>query len=665
MNKFIYILAIILALTTNCANKKKKALLFPFFAILDEQSVSPPATSAGSETSTYQVPPAPSTLTNSNSETYQVQPEQSNNYLVVPASSSATTETSNVKETSSENSSISSTTDSSTAATDSSTSTTGVDESKPEKELSEPSKAELPNLSQQNLSAHVEVATKQDSFKFQTTKSYNLNTKVVDSSQTLIAGALVSIYELEPQTGETKLIFQQVTSSEGKIQGSILVNQATEKVEATVTIGNQTSQGVPIPLLVAVQQSDGSTVNLPISNIAQIDVPVKISIPSQIADRDNDGVPDANDFYPDDPTKATKLRFPSEGFFTVSYEDLFPSAGDADLNDYVVQVSNEEDLDAQGRVVEIRGEYQHVARGAGYRHSLFLKLPSEYKICLNDKDKGHGNNSTGVDLDNPGKSTGINRNALENRKASFETKCSREDKVSLDVSFESVIYDAAGNDTRTGKVRYNPSLEEIQDGFDILGDSGKTISSSNVDPTKPYKPGHRAVVTIKFNKPVPKVQLGSAPYDLFIRILSKKIDSRYPASAPRAMNVAQQFYEVHFPNFYFDSNGKDIYMDSKGFPWAILVPKVWAWPLEGGIYDIRGSKSAYPKFKLWMESNGQLEKDWYNYPEAKYVYPLPESSSLTAFLGKLNSLNFLLGFAIASLAVLALLLRRRKSVSAN
>lgn len=426
------------------------------------------------------------------------------------------------------------------------------------------------SLADQNLTASVEVSTEPTPFKFETIRSYAVNTLVVDINDTLIPNALIGFYEVDPQTGETRLVYQQLTNSEGRIQGTILVRQATEQVEATVSIGNETSLPIPIPLYVIVTRPDGTVVNTPITSITKIIVPISIAPAQQIADRDGDGVPDSLDFYPDDPKKATKLRFPTDGIYTVAYEDLFPSPGDADLNDYVVQMFNEEDLDAKGNIVEIRGYYKHVARGAGYRHTLNLKLPQNASL-----------------------------------------------------SFESIIYDSNGNNTNTGKARYTPSAGELSDGIEILGNSSYTIPSPNVDPAVAFQPGHKAIVTIRFEVPISRAALGNSPYDLFVRVLTKPIDSGYPTSAPKATNPALKYYEIHFPNFYFDSQGKDVYIDSTGFPWAILVPKAWAWPLEGNTYDIRGSKSAYPKFKIWMNSHGEQEKEWYLYPNTNYTYPLP------------------------------------------
>jgi LruC domain-containing protein len=93
-------------------------------------------------------------------------------------------------------------------------------------------------------------------------------------------------------------------------------------------------------------------------------------------DADGDGIPDSLDQFPDDPTRATTVKYPSNGeYYTIAYEDLYPKPGDMDFNDYVVRANFEEDLNAKGEVVRIRAHYVHVARGAGYKHTFHLKVP--------------------------------------------------------------------------------------------------------------------------------------------------------------------------------------------------------------------------------------------------------------------------------------------------
>ena len=69
-------------------------------------------------------------------------------------------------------------------------------------------------------------------------------------------------------------------------------------------------------------------------------------------DSDGDGVNDVGDDYPNDPTKAYKINYPTTGVQTIAFEDLWPSRGDYDFNDLVVTFSAVYNLNAQGYYVD-------------------------------------------------------------------------------------------------------------------------------------------------------------------------------------------------------------------------------------------------------------------------------------------------------------------------
>ncbi|WP_295461384.1 LruC domain-containing protein, partial [uncultured Thiodictyon sp.] len=56
-----------------------------------------------------------------------------------------------------------------------------------------------------------------------------------------------------------------------------------------------------------------------------------------VLDSDGDGIPDALDAFPQDPTRAARRFYPSAtGFGSLAFEDLWPKKGDFDMNDLVV-----------------------------------------------------------------------------------------------------------------------------------------------------------------------------------------------------------------------------------------------------------------------------------------------------------------------------------------
>lgn len=61
----------------------------------------------------------------------------------------------------------------------------------------------------------------------------------------------------------------------------------------------------------------------------------------------------------------------------VAYEDLYPNAGDADYNDFVMAFQSSESYNASGELETINMTYIPVARGAGYNHSAHLNMDGE------------------------------------------------------------------------------------------------------------------------------------------------------------------------------------------------------------------------------------------------------------------------------------------------
>ena len=108
-----------------------------------------------------------------------------------------------------------------------------------------------------------------------------------------------------------------------------------------------------------------------------------------LPDRDNDGVPDIYDAYPDDPDIAFTVRNPAAGSLTVAFEDLYPVPGDADYNDFVAeyflienhksvvknpQTAEQEKDPVQIGLTSLHGEATAKAKIAGYNHKFGIRL---------------------------------------------------------------------------------------------------------------------------------------------------------------------------------------------------------------------------------------------------------------------------------------------------
>ena len=93
-------------------------------------------------------------------------------------------------------------------------------------------------------------------------------------------------------------------------------------------------------------------------------------------DSDGDGVCDALDEYPNDPTRAYNNQYPGVNQYgTVAFEDNWPIQGDYDMNDLVVSYHYNFITNAKNQVVEIKGDFAPIAAGAVYENAFGVQFP--------------------------------------------------------------------------------------------------------------------------------------------------------------------------------------------------------------------------------------------------------------------------------------------------
>lgn len=92
------------------------------------------------------------------------------------------------------------------------------------------------------------------------------------------------------------------------------------------------------------------------------------------SDRDGDGIPDEEDDFPDDPTRAYRSFITNAEYSTLKFEDLWPALGDYDFNDLVNDLRITKITNANNELVEMIIESRTRAIGAGFRNALGIEL---------------------------------------------------------------------------------------------------------------------------------------------------------------------------------------------------------------------------------------------------------------------------------------------------
>ena len=93
-----------------------------------------------------------------------------------------------------------------------------------------------------------------------------------------------------------------------------------------------------------------------------------------VEDEDGDGIDDEDDDYPTDPNKA--FNNPT-GTGSIAFEDQWPSTGDYDLNDVVVNYNYNVVTNATNKVVRVEGSLTLRATGGSFQNGFGVQFPVE------------------------------------------------------------------------------------------------------------------------------------------------------------------------------------------------------------------------------------------------------------------------------------------------
>jgi len=269
-----------------------------------------------------------------------------------------------------------------------------------------------------------------------------------------------------------------------------------------------------------------------------------------LKDTDGDGIPDASDDYPTDPTRAHNNYYPSKGQNgTLAFEDLWPSKGDYDFNDLVVDYNFNQITNAQNQIVAVNAQLTERATGTYYHNAFGIQFntdPSNVVSVTNEH---------------------ISKNYLNIASNGTENK---QNKAVV------IVFD---------------------DAWDLL-------TSYNTIMGNPYSTPHVINLNITFAKPIDPTKFGTAPYNPFI-IINGIRGKEVHLSGSEPTSLADISLLGTGDDNSNVTTGK-YYMSNKYLPWALNIPIQFDYPVEK--QDIT---KAFLLFNGWATSKGVNNTDWY------------------------------------------------------
>jgi LruC domain-containing protein len=290
----------------------------------------------------------------------------------------------------------------------------------------------------------------------------------------------------------------------------------------------------------------------PVSGLSNTNVPVV----DKGGDTDGDGVLDQLDAFPSDPLKAFITYSPSATeWSTLAFEDNWPSKGDYDLNDLVVNYRYTFISNSKNGIVEMTGEYQPIAAGAAYKNGFGVQFPFAASAVASVSGQS------------------LLKNYIQLGANQVEAGQSR----AVIIAFDS-----------------HENLLKNPDGFSQVNTD---VNRTKVIPSK-------ATVNIKFTSPIPVATLGNAPFNPFLIVNQiRGTEIHLPNNLPTDKATATLFGTGE--DNTTSATGRT-YLSKENSPWALSFTDTFAYPTEG-----KPINEAYLHFNDWVKSGGVLYKDWY------------------------------------------------------
>lgn len=277
-------------------------------------------------------------------------------------------------------------------------------------------------------------------------------------------------------------------------------------------------------------------------------------------DTDGDGVQDAQDAFPNDPTKAYISYYPSASTYaTLAFEDNWPNKGDYDMNDLLVNYRYTFTKNASNQVVEMQGEYKVGAAGASFHNGFGVQLPVA---------------------------------------ASAVTSVTGQQAISNYITF-------ASNGVEAGQTK---AVIIPFDNHEALIKNPAGTYFINTLSTLDKVSGSTATVVVKFASPQ---NLDVSTFNPFlISNLRRGYEIHLPGFAPTD-KATPSLLGTNDDNSV-PSTGR-YYLTKDNWPWAISFSEQFSYPFE-----TKNITETYLHFAEWAKSGGTSYPDWYTNTAAGY-----------------------------------------------
>ena len=275
------------------------------------------------------------------------------------------------------------------------------------------------------------------------------------------------------------------------------------------------------------------------------------------------------------------ISYPA-GWGTVMFEDLFPALGDYDLNDFVAgyQISVEFPWRSGEWIEGVEGEKGHY--GPGYRdplHANCVRVHLTLKalggtLKFNPYVRIVGLKKDNVKMNNPA----YGHDEYPNPNIKNDT----DDKVQVE------LMDDSNGDVVVGYKNLNGKNE-----FSSFTSFYNTVQEE----TMPEKYTTEVWIYLELTEEVETASLLDDKIDIFL------------ASEDRTKEIHLRGFNPAFSSYNYDEKGvnKNVtYASDKNLVWGLKVAS-----RIGHAVERMNFLEVYPDFKLWAESEGKENKDWY------------------------------------------------------